>query len=295
MTHSSFPDFDPGFQAALERLAIAPRRPARNQHAGDARSRQRGRAIEFADYRPYSPGDDPRLVDWRAYSRLGRLYLKQYEEERSRTLTLLVDTSASLHWGDGESHKGLYARRLAAALAWVALSRHEAVQVHLLAAGSSSPLPAVFTRDGAMPLFRRLAGVQEGGKTALALAVKAALAGLAEGPTFLITDLLDPDWAEALEALAATGEGTLLQLLAPEEWEPPLGEEVELEDAESGELRPTRLGPVELATYRARLQQFLEDVRRRCSRLEIQHLALNSGTPLQETLLRQLPAAGVLR
>src|SRR5438874_9533722 len=91
--HHSFPDWPPGFAEALEQLALAARRPASALQPGAVRSRARGRALEFADHRPYSPGDDPRLVDWRAYSRLDRLYLKQFLEERSRTLTLLLDAS----------------------------------------------------------------------------------------------------------------------------------------------------------------------------------------------------------
>ena len=98
-TDRPFPGWPPSFQAAMERLAIAGRQPARGQHAGAVRSRARGRALEFADYRPYTPGDDPKLVDWRAYSRLDRLYLKQFEEERARDLTLLVDASASMGSG----------------------------------------------------------------------------------------------------------------------------------------------------------------------------------------------------
>lgn len=282
------------FQNALERLAITHRRPARGQHAGAVRSGLRGRAIEFADYRPYTPGDDPRLVDWRAYSRLGRLYLKQYEEERTRTLTLLLDCSASLDWGEGESHKGRYSRQLAAALAWISLSRHEPVRTFLLGDGRATSLPSVATRAAAVTLFQQLEGAREAGRTNLAAAIHAALKGRAVGPTILLSDLLDPTWVEALRALATTGEGILLQVLAPEEWEPALGDEVELEDAETGELRATRLGPVELAAYRTRLAGFLTEVDRQCNRLGIIHLALNTGTPLHEAALRQLPAAGVL-
>ncbi|MHB8992582.1 MAG: DUF58 domain-containing protein [Chloroflexota bacterium] len=275
-------------------MAIAYRRPARGRHGGAVRSRVRGRALEFADYRAYSPGDDPKLVDWRAYGRLGRLYLKQYEEERSRTITLLVDASASLDWGEGDAHKGLYARRLAAALAWIGVSRHESVRVSLLRGGGASALPPASSRDAAATLLRYLASVREGGQTGLAAALRQALAGRLPGPTFLITDLLDPSWPEALDALGPCGEGTLLQLLAPAEWEPPLGEEVELQDAETGELRPSRLGPVELAAYRERLAQFLAQVRGHCHRHGILPVALNTGTPLQDAVLRELPSAGVL-
>ena len=66
-----------------------------------------------------------------AYARLDRLYLKQFLEERSRTTTLLLDASASLDWGDGAAHKGRYARQVAAALAWIGVSRHEPVRTYL--------------------------------------------------------------------------------------------------------------------------------------------------------------------
>lgn len=290
----SFPGWAPGFQAALERMQIAARQPARSQYAGAVRSRVRGRALEFADYRPYVPGDDPRLVDWRTYARLDRLYLKQYDEERSRALTLLLDASGSLDWGEGETHKGRYARRLAAALIWIALCRQENARVYLLREGAASALPSVSSRGGAPVLFRQLGAIRDAGRTGLASAVREALAARTPGPTFLLSDLLDPSWEESLGALAATGEGVALQVLAPAEWEPPLGEEVELEDAETGELRPTRLGPVELATYRSRLGAFLGQVREQCRRLGMLHLAVSSGTPLPVAVLQQLPAAGII-
>ena len=291
---AAFPGWDPSFQAALERLSLVARRPARGRYAGDARSRLRGRALEFADYRPYVPGDDPRLVDWRTYARLDRLYLKQYEEERARTLTLLVDASASLDWGEGEEHKGRYARRLAAALAWVSLCRHEAVRSYLLRDGDAEPLPPTTTRSGAAALFRRLGVVREAGRTSLAAAVGNALRFRAPGPTVLLSDLLDAAWVEALALLAGTGEGVVLQVLSPTEWEPPLGEEVELEDAETGELRPTRLGPAELAAYKIRLADFVGQVRAVCRRHGLLYVALDTGTTLREAVLRRLTEAGVL-
>src|SRR5207244_6998621 len=122
----------------------------------------------FADYRAYAPGDDPRLVDWRAYARLDRLYLKQFEEERARTVTLLIDVSASLDWGEGAAHKGRYARQLAAALAWIALSRHDRLRAYLLGDGAAIPLPVTAGRSGAVALFRQLGEVAERGGTGLA-------------------------------------------------------------------------------------------------------------------------------
>jgi uncharacterized protein (DUF58 family) len=299
----SFPGFSAELRAALERLRLAARRPAGGLFAGDARSRARGRAVEFAEHRPYVAGDDPRLVDWRAYARLDRLYVKQFEEERGRTLTLLVDASASLDWGGDpvreggeggeEAHKGRFARRLAAALAWVGLSRHDAARAFVLRDGQAAPLPPATSRPGAGALLTALGAVREGGRTELAAAVRASRAGWGIGPVVLLSDLLDPTWAAALEPLAASGEGVVLQVLAPEEWSPPLGDEVEFEDAETGERRETRLGPPEVAAYRARLEAHLGEIETTCRRLELRYLALDTGRPLPEAV-RQLVGAGIL-
>ena len=296
---SSFPGFSPDFRAALERLSLAPSRPARGLFAGDARSRARGRALEFAEHRPYVSGDDPRLVDWRAYARLDRLYVKQFEEERRRTLTLLVDASGSLDWASsaepgGEAHKGLFARRLAAALAWIGLSRHDAVRAFLLRDGQAFGLPPATSRPAASALLAGLGAAREGGRTELARAVAASRAGWGAGPVALLSDLLDPTWEEALDILASSGEGVVLQLLAPEEWSPSLGDEVELEDAETGERRETRLGPVELAAYRARLEAHLGAIAAACRRLGMRYAALDTGRPLPDVVLRQLVGAGIL-
>ncbi len=308
-TDAAFPGWTPRFAAALQRLAIPNRQRARGYRQGDVRAVTRGRALEFAEHRPYQPGDEPRLVDWRAYARFGRLYLKQHEEERARTVTILVDVSASMDWGDAvpseaahgdggraqsQAHKGRFARQLAAALTWIALSRHDAVAISILADGEARRLPPVSNLAGVGVCFGQLAETREAGRTELATSVRHALALAPRGPTLLISDLLEPRWPEALAALSRTGEAAVIQVLAPAEWSPPLGEEVELLDAETGETVLTRLGTPELAAYAEQLQRFLGHVGQESRRLGIPAVSLNSGTPLQDVLFRQLPAAGIL-
>jgi uncharacterized protein (DUF58 family) len=294
---TDFPGFDRGLLAALDRLSIGAFRAPRGLLAGPVLSRDVGRALEFADYRAYAPGDDPKLVDWRAYARLDRLYLKQYREERARTVSVLLDASASLDFGDADGHKGRFARRLAAALAWIALGRMERAHLYCLRGGSADALPRPFARAAAAPLFDALADVREEGPLQLADAVRSALAALrGYGPVVLISDLLDAHWPEALHALAARDQGgAVVQVLAAEEWEPALGDEVELQDSESGELRQTRFGPSELRDYRERLDAFVAEIAATCRRLGLVHVPLNAGEPLSDALLKRLPAAGVLQ
>jgi len=293
----AFPGWSPALQAALDRLSIAAARPPRGHLAGPVTSRVLGRALEFADYRPYTPGDDPKLVDWRAFSRLDRLYLKQYQEERARTIGVLLDASASLDWGTGEAHKGFFARRLAAALVWIALGRLERVQLYVLRGDNAQRLEPPTSRPGAARLFRTLRDVRESGPLQLDKAVHAALRQLrGDGPIFLVSDLLDANWAEAVHALGARGPGgVILQVLAADEWEPALGDEAELQDSETGELRPTRFGPSELRTYRANLDRLLAEVATACRQFGLRHVALNSSDAIAEVLLKRLTGAGILR
>ena len=298
---TTFPGWSPQLGAALNRLSLVVRRRARSPYAGTVRSVSRGRALEFAAHRPYTHGDDPRSIDWRAYSRLDRVYLKQFDEERARRVTLLLDVSASMDFGgDGaggtETHKGAFARRLAAALAWIALGRGDTVRCLLLRSGRAETLPPAGSRNGIGALFEALGSVREDGAVGLGAAMHAALASLpaaSSGPILLISDLLDPTWPEAIDALGAR-EAAVIQPLAPSEWSPALGDEVELEDAETGELRPTRLDPAELSAYGERLDRFLAEVGARCARHDAAHATLDTGAGLEAALLARLTAARIL-
>ena len=101
--------FDEAFLRKLGRLEIAARRVRAGVLRGERRSVKRGQSVEFADFRTYSHGDDLRRVDWNVYARLERAFLKLYYEEEDRTVHVLLDTSASMDWG--EPNKLGYARK----------------------------------------------------------------------------------------------------------------------------------------------------------------------------------------
>src|SRR5579859_4538254 len=99
--------FDANFLKKLERLSIISRKLRAGRLKGERRSVRRGNSVEFADYRNYTPGDDLRRVDWNAYARLERLFLKLFQEEEDITVHVLLDASKSMDWGDKEPVFGL--------------------------------------------------------------------------------------------------------------------------------------------------------------------------------------------
>src|SRR5438034_1942521 len=111
----------------LEQFQLLAARRAKSSARGERRSRARGQSVEFADYRSYVPGDDFRYLDWNLYGRLERLFLKLYEEERELPVRIFLDASESMTFG--EPRKFDFARQVAAAVGYVALSGFDRVSV----------------------------------------------------------------------------------------------------------------------------------------------------------------------
>src|SRR6186997_425543 len=117
--------FQDDFLKKLEYLHVVSRREFAGQNRADRRTPQRGRGIEFADHRPYTPGDDFRHIDWKAYKRLNRLLLLLFDEEQDLPIYLILDVSRSM----AEPAKFDQARRIAAALCYVGLAHLDHVTI----------------------------------------------------------------------------------------------------------------------------------------------------------------------
>ena len=122
----------------LARLAAVPlhaRRPMAGSLSGMHASPHRGASVEFAEYRRYVPGDDLRRLDWRAFGRTDRYYVKEFEADTNLRMCLVVDTSGSMEFGSGDVSKLEYARRLAGALSHLAVQQGDAVGLSCVADG----------------------------------------------------------------------------------------------------------------------------------------------------------------
>src|SRR5258708_13755669 len=101
----------------------------------------RGWSVEFAEYRKYVPGDDLRRLDWRAYGRSDRFYIKEFEADTNLRCCVVLDTSGSMDFGSGEIKKIDYARRIAGALGYLALLQGDAVGLSCVANGIIRTIP----------------------------------------------------------------------------------------------------------------------------------------------------------
>lgn len=305
---------EPALLGRLEKYRLVKRCPVPGGYAGTGRSRQKGGAVEFADFREYTAGDEPRRVDWKAYARLGRLYIKEFHDERQESVLFLVDASASMDWGAGEAHKGRYALRLAAGLGTCVLAGNDRLavvagrgQADLCDTGGNHQapvnpemraLPPLEGRRSLPVLWDWLAGVAWGGGTELPGCLQAGLRTLpGVASLYIFSDLLDPDGVEEMLCLAA-GRGlpvTLIHILAPGELEPPGEGEWTLVDAETGARVDVSFTPAAMQDYARRLGEFFRQLDHSCRRWGARRLLIDTGASLAQTLLHTLPRLGVLK
>jgi uncharacterized protein (DUF58 family) len=288
--------FDEAFLRKLERLALLSRRAMAGQLQGERRSPKRGQSVEFADYRPYAAGDDFRRIDWNAYARLERFFIKLFVEEEDLTVHLLVDSSRSMGWGDPS--KLWYAARAAGALGYIALTGLDRVTIQLLGGGTANgSFPARRGRQQAMALFSFLQSLGAGEATALAPRLRAyAAAALQPGPLVLLSDLLDDGWSEGLGALAARGfEVTVLHILAPEEIDPPLTGDLRLIDVEDGTEVEITADYETLERYRNGLSAWQAELRGFCAAREMRYVPVVTSLPFEELLFAVLRRTSVLK
>lgn len=158
---------DPAVVAQLGALPLMARKPMLGNVSGRHASPHRGASVEFAEYRKYVPGDDLRRLDWRAYGRSDRHYIKEFEADTNLRMVLVVDTSGSMDFGSVGMTKLEYARRVAAALSYLAIQQGDAVGLACVADRIVQNLPARRNPAHLTTLFDMLEIAEPQGETGI--------------------------------------------------------------------------------------------------------------------------------
>ena len=281
--------FTNAFLLQLERLAFISRRTHVGRVKGERKSPRRGSSVEFADYRPYEIGDDLRYVDWNAFGRLNRLYLKVFVDEEDLCVHLILDASASMDFGS--PNKFRYAVRLAAALAFVGLTNLERVGVAVFRDRVSEGWLPTRGRNQFLPVADFLSGLVPAGSTRFddSLAQYARRAK-DSGVAIVISDFLDPaGYERGLRSLMERRfDIHVVHLLSPDELHPAFGGDLELVDVESGEVREVSVDAETLRGYERQLAGFLSGIEAFCRSKEINYVRASTDVGLEDLLLRRL-------
>jgi uncharacterized protein (DUF58 family) len=288
----SAPLLDREFLERLERLAIHWRKSFAGLVGGHNPSRFSGPGQEFLDHRNFHYGDDLRSVNWRAYLRLEKLFLKMFQVEPRVPLRLLVDVSASMTTHGGAKFD--YARRLAGALCYVGLVRLDCIELHGFSGRLGRRVLAAGGRGRFAPVLDALAAMPPGGATDYMGVAREFIGTHAQrGLLIVVSDFLDDGRCErALEYLADYGhELLLLHVWAEEDREPPWRGELRLSDAETGAALRVDFDDAARARYTAAFDQYCLALQRVAGRSGGRYAGLAVSEPLENVIFGHLARA----
>lgn len=285
---------DPAFVRSLEGLRVALRRRVQGTRAGDHRTHRRGLSVEFAEHRPYTPGDDPRRIDWNAYARLGDLVVRLFVAEEDVTVHLLVDSSASM--GFGAPPKLRRAQHLAAALGYLALTGSERVALSVSADGLARPSAPLRGRPAVPRLLAQLDALSPRGEAPLDNAALRLLAGPSgrSAVAVVLTDALDDGGAlrACARLAAARHDVTLVHLLCDEELHPTPDDDGALVDSETAERLELARDDDALERYHQHLTRWLADTAAACAKKGVRYVRAFDGRAGLDVLSEALTGRG---
>ena len=291
MTPGSRRYLHPEAIARIARLELRARAVVEGVLAGLHKSPYKGQSVEFLQHREYVRGDDLRRVDWKVWGRQDRLYVKEFEEETSLRVTLLVDGSASMNYASGPLSKFDYAATLAASLAWLALSHGDAVGCSVFDDRVRASVPPRTKRSHLSSVVEVLETPRAGRPTAFLPVLRTLAETLPRrGMVMLVSDLLgDRDGVfQGMQLLRKRGHDlVLLHVMDDDELEFPFEgptrfEGLELPEAIACNPRGLRAG------YLAAVQEFLAEVRSRSAAVRCDYSLVRTGEPVDAALVKFL-------
>jgi len=288
--------FDQDFLRKLDLLEILFKRNVVGRREGDRPGRQRGGRTEFADYREYSPGDDLRYVDWNVYGRTERLFIKEFTKQEAVLVCVMLDASGSMAFG--EPRKLGYAKRLAAAFAYLALVAKNEAQLAAFGGGQVRWSPRFAGRPDIQGLASFLEPLAASGATDVYGALRAFRERVSERSLMLlVSDLLDQgDPRRGLRLLGSQRfDLAVLHVLSPQELHPSAVGSVRLTDCETRAEERLVVDEAALRLYADRLNAFCEGWRGFCQRHDVRYVQTSTATSFEECVLGYLRRGGLVR
>ncbi|MBI2807033.1 MAG: DUF58 domain-containing protein [Planctomycetes bacterium] len=282
---------NPEVIAKAQALGLKARTVVEGLRVGDHKSPYRGFSVEFVQHREYVPGDDIRHIDWKSYGRSERYTIKQYEQETNFTAHIMIDASRSMLYGEGDTNKLEYAKTLTAALSYLIIHQRDSVALDIFDSDWRDRLPASGQMGHIQTILETLESLEPRDKNAMGpLLHDIANQVQRRGLFFLISDCFDDveSILGGLQHLRFGGhEVIVFHILHPDEIDFPFNGMVKFDAMEERMhllTRPQMIRP----TYLKALQKYLEDFQQGCERNRINHVLMNTGKPLAESLTEYL-------
>jgi len=282
---------DPKALAKLSTVKLRARAVVEGVLSGLHKSPHQGQSVEFAEHKEYAPGDEIRHIDWKAYGKFDKYYVKRYEHETNLRAFLAVDASASMNYRSGDLSKLDVACMLAASLAYLLVRQQDAVGLLVLKASGTVYIPPRASAGHLQAILQALEGLKGEGPTKLSDAAE-LLSEKAprRSAVVLLSDLFDEDpkaLSRLLQLRLRKNDVSVFQVLDPAEVEFPFEDNtlfLSMEDDRQQQANPREIRE----SYLEEMGAFLEGAKKRCFELDCDYEAVRTDEALDRVLLRYL-------
>lgn len=290
--------FDAEFWNHLHRIRLAEGQRMSGGRSGGRRSRAKGSSVEFADFREYIPGDDIRRIDWNAYGRMDRLYVKLFMQEQEGIYTIVTDTSGSMNFGSPS--KAVMASRLAGALGYVALHAQDRVRLVSVYSREGQPQAKVEAGlTGVQSLNRYLAQIERlafEGQTDLWNSMR-KISFPRRGCTVVLSDFMDrgadpsrmENIAQVLKFLRFQKQDIILiRIVAEEELHPAFQGTLNLVDEETQEELKVTMTEKLLSEYNKQVEKYRIELQKLAKRYQAHWMEVRNTESIDQVLYKGL-------
>lgn len=286
--------FEPEFLKRLERLSLNMEKLIAAGSGGLRKSRAKGSSVEFSDFREYSYGDDLRRVDWNAYGRFEKLYVKLFMEEREAMVNIFLDCSKSMDFGTPK--KSIMGIQLAAAIGFLALNNMDRLCINLLKDDTMFSSNVLGGRGQFDICAGILDNIQFEGTTNMDKAIKLKRLG-GRGLSLIISDFFTQGSIEDLMKylMFYKQDIVLLHILSPQELNPELQGQVRLKDSETGEMVDVDLTPSIYDKYKQTLNNFKFSLKEMTKKYGGAYVTVSSNDSLEKILFEDMITTQIIK
>ncbi|OVE82375.1 hypothetical protein BVY04_01170 [bacterium M21] len=271
----------------LSRLSVLPRGLVEGSFAGMHRSPHHGASVEFAEYRKYVPGDDIRHIDWRAYAKTDRYYLKEFEADTNMRLYIVVDCSASMNFSGEHGSKFEYARKLAATLAYLTIHQGDHVGLQAFNEELVLDIPPHGSPTHLKAIFDTLGEITPKGKTDVAGVLHTLAEKFRRRALVIVISDLFTDLQSLMDSFHhmrfCKHDIAVFHLLDPQEIEFDFDRPIRFQDLESKFSLVTEPGTIQ-NDYRSLMDQYMKRVRKGCTEHGADYQVVSTDQHFEEVL-----------
>lgn len=285
------------FLQQVETLQVILKNNLAGLFGGNHKSKTYGSSCEFADYRDYIPGDDILKIDWRAYARFDKLYLKLFLDERQVHTRIYIDASRSMGYGD--SKKADMALQLAATLAYLSVCEMDKVSIFYIKENKIFEVAGnIVGKENFYNVIGKLNDIEFSGDCFISDSILPTKVGYGDGMSIIISDFLtDNNYEAALDYLVDKKRDLIcFQVLSKEELKPSVRGKVHFFDSENiNNQYRKNIGKDIINAYNEAVDYVINKVKNYCFAREANYLLIRSDKTMSDVFLKQLPEAGVLK